>query len=257
MVDLPQIEQQLIACGVLYPDVILSCSSICAPMDMSAYRHRVLWESVISLATRHLMVDVASVWADVCARGKDSDAGGVGYLASLPALVATSAHAETWARQISDAATIRRVRAAARSIAEAEAPESAAGFAADAVAGLVAASQMASAPVIRHVMAGAAEMMERIELGQCAAQPTGVAMIDRLLGGGIHPEMLMIAARSGTGKSTLALNILLSMARAGLPVLYVSLEDSRDVVRQRLISCETGIHLGKNPWPRARRDRPA
>lgn len=241
----PNTEEQLIACALAYPDVILSCSSICLPEHMVAARNRVLWASIVSLATRRLTVDHASVWADVCARGLAAESGGLAHISGLPALAATSAHAETWARQISDAATIRRVKAAAATIAASSDSESAAEYAATAIATIVKAADCGSAPVIRHMMSGASEMMARIESGACAAQPTGIAEIDKLLGGGIHPEMIMIAARSGTGKSTLALNILLSMARMNLPVLYVSLEDSRDVVRQRLLSRETGVFLGK------------
>src|SRR5699024_10763911 len=57
--------------------------------------------------------------------------------------------------------------------------------------------------------------------------PTGIHTLDKLLGGlqkGIH----LIAAEPGQGKTTLSLQIARNVAKQGVPVLFVSFEESLD-----------------------------
>jgi DNA repair protein RadA/Sms len=65
-------------------------------------------------------------------------------------------------------------------------------------------------------------------------KPTGLAELDRVLGGGIVPSsMTLIAGEPGIGKSTLLLQAVASMGRAGMRCLLVSAEESPAQVRLR------------------------
>ncbi|MDQ3307668.1 MAG: AAA family ATPase, partial [Actinomycetota bacterium] len=65
-------------------------------------------------------------------------------------------------------------------------------------------------------------------------QATGVAELDRVLGGGIVPgAVLLLAGEPGVGKSTLLLEVAAQAARHGQKVLYVSGEESVAQVRMR------------------------
>jgi len=69
--------------------------------------------------------------------------------------------------------------------------------------------------------------------------PTGFRDLDRKLAG-LHPmNLLIVAARPGMGKSTLALNIAQNVAVNGLPVAIFSLEMSREEVVSRML-CSSG-----------------
>lgn len=66
--------------------------------------------------------------------------------------------------------------------------------------------------------------------------PTGIAEVDRLLGGGLVPgQVVLLAGPPGIGKSTLMLQLASSLARRGgvANVLYVSGEESLGQVRSR------------------------
>ena len=69
---------------------------------------------------------------------------------------------------------------------------------------------------------------------------TGIAPIDRTLGGGLLPSGLYLAARPGCGKTALALQIADSVAQEGA-VLFVSLEMDASQLQARRISRQTGI----------------
>jgi DNA repair protein RadA/Sms len=64
--------------------------------------------------------------------------------------------------------------------------------------------------------------------------PTGIAELDRVLGGGLVPgSVSLLGGEPGVGKSTLVLQVLAARARAGSRVLYVTGEESVDQVRLR------------------------
>ncbi len=67
-----------------------------------------------------------------------------------------------------------------------------------------------------------------------APVPSGVAELDRVLGGGLVPgSVTLLGGEPGIGKSTLLLQVLAARAASGQRVLYVSAEESRQQVRSR------------------------
>ncbi|MFN8651989.1 MAG: DnaB-like helicase C-terminal domain-containing protein [Gemmatimonadales bacterium] len=69
--------------------------------------------------------------------------------------------------------------------------------------------------------------------------PTGFPSLDRMLGGGLRRQDLVILSGDvGSGKSSLGLAIALRTARAGLPVAYLSGEMSEDRVMERALALE-------------------
>ena len=66
-----------------------------------------------------------------------------------------------------------------------------------------------------------------IESGQEPRVQTGIAELNRVLGGGVVPgSLILVGGDPGIGKSTLLLQTSHEMARAGLRVLYISGEES-------------------------------
>jgi DNA repair protein RadA/Sms len=86
---------------------------------------------------------------------------------------------------------------------------------------------------------------------------TGVAELDRVLGGGLVPgAVVLLAGEPGVGKSTLALQV---GAGVGRPVLYVTGEESPEQLRLRaerlpavpeeiLVVAETRVEALAEPW---------
>jgi DNA repair protein RadA/Sms len=67
-----------------------------------------------------------------------------------------------------------------------------------------------------------------------APMPTGVAELDRVLGGGLVPgSVTLVGGEPGIGKSTLLLQTAASMAELGRPALYLTAEESAPQVRGR------------------------
>lgn len=73
-----------------------------------------------------------------------------------------------------------------------------------------------------------------VDIEAARARPTGVAELDRVLGGGLVPgAVVLLAGEPGVGKSTLVSAVAARAARGGTPVLYVTGEESAAQVRLR------------------------
>jgi DNA repair protein RadA/Sms len=95
---------------------------------------------------------------------------------------------------------------------------------------------------------------------------TGIAELDRVLGGGLVPgSVLLLGGEPGIGKSTLALQLAAALRRAGSAVLYVTGEESPEQIRLRaerllgplegagsagdlLVAAETRVEALADPW---------
>jgi len=86
-----------------------------------------------------------------------------------------------------------------------------------------------------------------VDLTEHIPRPTGVAELDRVLGGGLVPgSVTLLGGEPGVGKSTLLTQVAAAVAAAGERVLYLSAEESRQQVRvraERLGSVSAGLWL--------------
>ncbi|HEV7918334.1 MAG TPA: DNA repair protein RadA [Solirubrobacterales bacterium] len=93
------------------------------------------------------------------------------------------------------------------------------------------------APSLKVVGSGAAVkpvVLNQLEVSHTPRITTGIGEFDRVLGGGIVPGSLVLLGGSpGIGKSTLTGHALGNLVAAGVPVLYVSGEESAEQIRMR------------------------
>ncbi|MCL1898900.1 MAG: DNA repair protein RadA, partial [Micrococcales bacterium] len=80
----------------------------------------------------------------------------------------------------------------------------------------------------------AALAIEQVSAEQAAMWPTGVAELDRVLGGGLVPgSVTLIGGEPGVGKSTLLLDVAARSASSGQRALYVTGEETTRQVKLR------------------------
>jgi replicative DNA helicase len=106
-------------------------------------------------------------------------------------------------------------------------------------------SQDNSLPLIGE---GYAKLIEVLAAnpGDMVGFPTGFQAYDRAIGGGLRPGTInIVGARPKQGKSILCLNIAKNLADAGIPVLYLDTELTREHQLMRLAALLTGVDLSR------------
>ncbi len=103
-----------------------------------------------------------------------------------------------------------------------------------------------SAPLIVAPSHAAVELRD-IDPTQWYAKPSGIAELDRVLGGGFVPgSVTLVGGEPGIGKSTLLLQLLAALAANGTRCLLISGEESRQQIRlraERLGALPAGLWL--------------
>lgn len=74
---------------------------------------------------------------------------------------------------------------------------------------------------------------------------TGIKALNQMTGGWHTTDQIVIGARPGMGKTTLANNFLLSAAESGTPAVMFSLEMSKTQIVKNLYAIKTGINTGE------------
>ena len=93
--------------------------------------------------------------------------------------------------------------------------------------------RLTSAPALAAPLSPAVPIAD-VDVTAWATRSTGVAELDRVLGGGVVPgSVTLVGGEPGIGKSTLLTHVAGQMAAAGATVLYVSAEESALQVRAR------------------------
>lgn len=89
-------------------------------------------------------------------------------------------------------------------------------------------------PLTAGAVTSAARPIDAIEVEAARSRSTGIAELDRVLGGGlVAGAVVLLAGDPGAGKSTLCLSLAAETARGGTSTLYVTGEESAAQVRLR------------------------
>ena len=73
--------------------------------------------------------------------------------------------------------------------------------------------------------------------------PTGFKTLDETLHGWHRGNVILVAAKTGVGKSICAVDFAINAARSGASVLFFSMEMEMDEIVTRMVSCDTGIPI--------------
>jgi replicative DNA helicase len=208
--------------------------------------HQSIFQSISELFDGNQPIDAVTVSEALRRSGALDRVGGVGYLTQLIDSVPTASNVEYYADIVEEHALRRRLLRTGGDISSlATTMDDPIGQVLDR------AEQAVFAVSERRIGEGLAPIdpllgpaIERAEeLNRLGSEVTGVSTgfrdLDRKLAG-LHPaNLVVIAARPGMGKTTLALNIAQNVAVHDKPVAIFSLEMSREEIVSRML-CSTG-----------------
>ena len=233
-------ERSTLGSILLDPSVWPTVSSIISESDLIDARHRILWRACQALLDKGLPIDLTTICNELDLRGEKAKCGGALYLGGLGDEVATSVHAEHYARQVKEQSIQRRLRASGAAIAadKSESVDDALTAAFDSVSSLVTEhhGQRSQIRPIRETIDAACDEAVSLEAPRGVVK-TGIASVDAMTGG-LWPGLLTVcAARTSMGKSMFAVaNVAVNAALAGRKILLLTLEDTARFVQWRILS---------------------
>ena len=246
-------EQSVLGALLLDKEAIVAVADFLQGEHFYKDGHRLIFEACLALYEERQPIDLVTVTEMLKAKKLLRKVGGSAYLGELVNVVPTAAHIEEYG-QIVKAHYIRRelirVGAELADLGFDEATET--GKLMDtAEQKIFGVSQRHLRQAFVPIKQALAESFDRLdELHKSASGlrgvPTGFKDLDDALAGMQASNLLILAARPGLGKTSLALNMAQSVAvEAKLPVGFVSLEMSREELLDRLLVAQADIDAWK------------
>ncbi|MCB0172984.1 MAG: replicative DNA helicase [Anaerolineae bacterium] len=258
-------EEAVLGSLLIDPDAILRVSTFLSPNDFYVQRHGWVYESILDLHERRQPSDLVTLSDELERRNQLGEVGGSAYLTGLINATPTSIHVEYYARIVERTAVLRRLIDAASKIAQlayqdAEDADEVVDRAEEIIFAISERRIDRDLKPIRQVLESFYDRVEYLHQhqGEVIGIPTGLADLDKLLGGLQRSDMVVMAGRPGMGKTSLGLSIALQSARQWQKrVAVFSLEMSDEQLVQRLVSAETGIdsqrlrlgNIKADEWP--------
>lgn len=216
-----------------------------------AAKHQVIFREMAALQDAMQTVDVTALTQRLRDKNLLEEVGGPVYLAELVERVPTAANVEHYIRIVSEKHLLRRLISASLDIlGRAYDRQDEVGEWLDEVEqqifSITAEKTLGGPLPVRHFIKDAMVTIERLydQRGAISGISTGFRDLDRMTSGLHDGNMVVIAARPGMGKTSLAMNIVEHVALdQQLPVAVFSLEMSAQELVMRLLCSRTKVNL--------------
>lgn len=246
-------EESVLGALLLDKDAIITVAEFLMADHFYHEKHQLVYACMLDLFEQRVPIDVLTVSERLKQKRSLKSVGGSSFLAGLVNKVPTAAHVEHYGKIVRDQATKRNLMAVASklfdmSFDEGEGAEELMDQAESEVFSL---TQKHLDKGFTPVRATLSESFDRLdELHKTGdgmrGVPTGFKDLDNTLAGLQRSNLLILAARPGVGKTTLALNIARNVAVIHKrPVGIFSLEMSKEELVDRLLVAQADIDAWK------------
>ena len=239
-------EQSLLGCLFISQDACAEIFPTVAVKDFYSNAHQKIYQAMLDNYIKNVAVDYITVSKVLETKGELEEVGGLGYITDLTNYVPSAANFKHYADIIKNDSILRQIIDASQAtINDAFESVDAGNVLAKAEKLIFDISQTKSRSSLEHIKYGVTEaidMMEKLAIdpNANAGVKTGFPTLDKITNGFKPGELIIIAARPGIGKTTLAVNFAINSAvKYGKSVAMFDLEMSALQVAQRFI-CATG-----------------
>ncbi len=215
-------EESVLGSLIIDPEAIALVEEVLRPADFYRDAHRALYQAMLTLCARREPGDLVTLCNELERTSTLEHVGGAAALVSLMNGVPTSANALYYARIVAQKALYRRLIAAAGRMAALayEEADDALEEAEQLVFALGQGQGEASALTpVQVVLSDCMTTLDALHERKTAITgvPTGYRHLDAPLGGLQRSDLVILAARPATGKTSFALNVARNALPGGLP----------------------------------------
>lgn len=246
-------EQALIGAILIDKDALIDVAEFLRPEHFYNDKHGAIYDALMSLFEKHEPVDIVTLSAELKRLGTLDRSGGSEYLSELLGIVPTSAHAEQYGRIIQESFTKRQLIEVAAHITELAIREEGGSQAVleKAEQEIFAIAQGSMRRDFIPIKAALASSFDRLDelhkrSGGLRGVPTGFNDLDFKLSGMQDSNLIILAARPGTGKTAMILNMAQHIGvKEKMPVGIFSLEMSKEELVDRMLVAQADIDAWK------------
>ncbi len=242
-------EQSVLGAVLIDKDAIVDVAEFLRPEHFYKEAHGVIFSAMLRLFEQHEPVDVVTLTAELKKSGELKAVGGHSSLSELLNAVPTSAHAAQYGQIIKEHFVKRQLVIAAAKITELALREEGGvqkilDKAESEIFAISQESQRRDFIPIKKALTSSFDRLDELHkrAGGFRGVPTGFSDIDFRLSGLQDANLIILAARPGTGKTAMVLNIAQHVSVAQkLPVGIFSLEMSKEELVDRLLVSQADI----------------
>lgn len=237
--------------SILRDNAVLSdVLGIIRPDNFYDAAHQKIFQAIIDLYNQAKPIDTVILYETLKKRKQLEDIGGPAYLAELWDAAPTAANADYYARIVRERAVIRNLIHAHTEILKdaydgGMSAEELLGKAERCVFEIAEKGVTGDTRTLHEAMKEAFDRMDaKAGRGQHSVSGirTGYVDLDNLIAGLQKSELVIIAARPSVGKTAFALNITRNIiVDERVPVFFVSLEQARVELAERLLVCQSRV----------------
>ena len=242
-------ERSVLGSLLIDPSGYTKISGSLRPEDFYRHSHRRMFEAIRALGERSEPPDFVTVCEELERMQALEEAGGEVYVSSVANEVPSAFHVEYYADIVRRASVLRQIIDGATAIASmamnSDADSSEVLDSAESIIFSIAKqTDIREYLPIREVLT---EFFDQLDFRNqhpdaLSGIPTGFPTLDALTGGFQRSDLVIVAARTGIGKTTFLLNACRNAARKNeVPVGIFTLELSAEQLVQRLVSLEAQI----------------
>ena len=239
-------EQSLLGCLFISQDACADVFPNVSPKDFYSGAHQKIYQAMLDNYLKDIAVDYITVSKVLEVKGELEDVGGLGYITDLTNFVPSAANYKYYADIVSNDSILRQIiEACQKTINDAFTSADAGSVLEMAEKVIFDIAQTKRKSDLEHIRKGVTQvidMMEKISVdpNYNSGIKVGFPTLDKLTNGFKPGELIIIAARPGIGKTTLAVNMAVNAAlKHKKTVAMFDLEMSALQVAQRFI-CSTG-----------------
>lgn len=246
-------EESVLGAMLIDKDAVIAVAEFLTPEDFYDDRLKEIYQACLDLYEERVPIDVLTVTEKLKKRKTLKIVGTSSFLADLANKVPTAAHVEHYGRIVKDTATKRALMTAASKLVEISMDEGlpAAEAMDRAESEVFSLSQKSISKSFTSVRETLAESFDRLDELHKQGEgmrgvPTGFKDLDDALAGMQKSNLIILAARPGVGKTSLAMNIAQHVAvELKRSVGFFSLEMSKEELVDRLLVAQADIDAWK------------
>lgn len=245
-----ELEEACLSGCLLYPEICNEITDILDPMDFYKSAHQKIYQAILDLRFKKQPVDLITVMTDLKDKGILDETGGATYLSALTD-VPIPASTEYIIQKLREYTILRKTIILCADTMQkcydsSDTLEIIDNFQKD--------SLQIDTKITKETYSNMKELVEEGEdrhemlyknKNLISGIQSGFKDIDSVTCGFQNGDLIIIAARPGMGKSSLATNFSVNMAKAEYPNAIFSLEMTKGQLYDRMLSGESGINSTK------------